>query len=186
MLSCDLSTASQYLVINRTSFRALLGSSVSSRDSLALPKTSSNLSRSRSQDKPLFSGLNLGPGSYYLTLVGVSGTGYWQYSNGGSVSPGTGVTVPATAPDTYIGNPIAAYAPASIFSQDTDPSAQGVFDVTGTANAVPEPSTLALLGSGLVCLVGVSRRRLPRFAASCSCWVTAPSNNSLYSPGGPQ
>lgn len=101
----------------------------------------------------LFSGLTLGPGTYYLTLTVTNngGSAGWWGTNAQTVTTAAGVTL---SPDYDTFTP-AAYPPATNFFTPT--STNLLFRVTGVA--VPEPSTMAALltGAGLTFL-GCLRR----------------------------
>jgi hypothetical protein len=111
----------------------------------------------------LFSGLTLGPGTYYLTINPTNGEcdEIWQNISGTpSVTTGAGVTI-GTSGGTGAGHLTAAYPPASTFS---DP-ASFLFSVTGTASSsptptptptpspTPAPASVILLGIGLLVLL---------------------------------
>jgi hypothetical protein len=102
---------------------------------------------------PLFSGLTLGPGTYYLVLSASNET-----SNAG-ITVGPGVTY-TTAAGVAVGTPQfstseALYPPATAWSDSG--FRNRFFTVTG--EAVPEPASLLLLGTGLVGLVAARRKR---------------------------
>jgi hypothetical protein len=103
----------------------------------------------------LFSGLTLGPGTYYLT-INPTNTGecdeLWQNIQGTpAVTTGTGVTAGSSGA-TGAGHGAAAYPPQSAFLN----SASFLFSVTGTAAtggtppATPAPPTVILLGVALL------------------------------------
>lgn len=100
----------------------------------------------------LFSGLTLGPGSYYLVLTS-SSTGGWDtpYTAGPAVvSTGAGVTRGAQfIVNSGNGVPDLSYFPASSFS-----ALNAVYDLEFqvTGSLVPEPSILLLLGMSLTLL----------------------------------
>ena len=117
----------------------------------------------------LFSGLTLGAGNYYLVLAKdqlSSGGDYlssWLFGNPGVVNIASGTT--------YLGSLYSSdadvshvYAPASDFSNMVDISTGGPFNhlfrVSSSAlTPVPEPTTMLLLGSGLIGLAGYGRKK---------------------------
>jgi len=104
----------------------------------------------------LFSGLNLGPGTYYLiTASNLGGGGLgWNDYNGAAAIPGISGT---NNFDEFSQGGGAAYPPASsFFSVGTN---ELDFQVTGDIAATPEPSSLILLGTGLLGIVGMTRRK---------------------------
>jgi hypothetical protein len=106
----------------------------------------------------LFSGLSLGPGSYYLVVTsGLLPPGGWDtpFTAGPAVvSTGVGVVRGAQyIVNDSLGSLNLAYLPASSFA-DLNSVYDLEFQVTGSPAAqVPEPSTLFLLGMGVTLLV---------------------------------
>jgi hypothetical protein len=105
----------------------------------------------------LFSGLTLGPGTYYLTKVGTGEGGLgWGSLNGFTTTTAPGVTILPT----LAGNSPEAYAPATnvlpVFVENLG------FSITGTLvdTQVPEPSSAVLMIGGMLALgYGVRRKR---------------------------
>jgi hypothetical protein len=97
-----------------------------------------------------FSGLNisLGAGTYYLQLSG--GNVSWPFAD-------PLVTAAGTLGPTWVCDPTLSCA------SDRWQSVEGThaFEIDGTATT-PEPSTFALLGTGILGIVGVARRKLFR------------------------
>jgi len=125
--------------------------------------------------RTLFSGLTLGPGTYYLVLWGPN-----DCSSPGGGPGGTGCqTTPSearwaatsspsitTAPGVTGGNELVANGPSPVYPPaQTFVSSGGfvVFSVTGDpaggGSGVPEPSSLSMLGLGVLGLLGFARRR---------------------------
>jgi hypothetical protein len=105
----------------------------------------------------LFSGLSLGPSTYYLLLMGPAASPFFYWWTAG---PATVAVDPVTTLlSDQLGGDNAAYPPANVFValQNSD---RFQFTVTGTAvTGAPEPSTFALLAIGtLLVLVGQARR----------------------------
>ena len=106
---------------------------------------------------PLYSGLSLGPGTYYLVFAPDAGSVLGWDVTGNQQVLGPGVTQNtdqgSLTPD--------AFAPASAFSNASN---SRIFSVTGTLGAapgVPEPSTVIMLFAGLTGLaVKALRKRM--------------------------
>jgi hypothetical protein len=103
----------------------------------------------------LFTGLDLGPGTYYLiTASNLGGGGLgWNDYDGATAIPG----ISGTNNFDEFGQGEAAYPPASSFF--TVGTNEFGFEVTGNIAATPEPSSLILLGTGLLSIVGMTRRK---------------------------
>ena len=110
--------------------------------------TVSGIARAPSTAVGLFSGLTLGPGTYYLiTASNLGGNGLaWNAYNSftQTTAPGVVINPEETGP---VGLVEAAYPPASVFN----PGQEGLeFQVTGDLTAVvPEPTTLWLAAAAL-------------------------------------
>ncbi len=104
----------------------------------------------------LFTGLDLGPGTYYLiTASNLGGDGLaWNVYNGAAAIPGISGT---NNSDEFGEGVEAAYPPASSFFAPGSNKLD--FQVTGDLAATPEPSSLILLGTGLLGVVGMTRRK---------------------------
>jgi PEP-CTERM motif len=103
----------------------------------------------------VFTGLDLGPGTYYLiTASNLGGGGLgWNDYNGATAIPG----ISGTNNFDEFGQGEAGYPPASSFF--TVGTNEFDFAVTGDIAATPEPSSLILLGTGLLGIVGMTRRK---------------------------
>jgi PEP-CTERM motif len=103
----------------------------------------------------LFSGLDLGPGTYYLiTASNLGGGGLgWNFYTGAAAIPG----ISGTNNFDEFAEGEAGYPPASSFF--TVGTNKLDFQVTGDIAATPEPSSLILLGTGLFGIVGTTRRK---------------------------
>jgi hypothetical protein len=108
----------------------------------------------------LFSGLSLGPATYYLLLTGPAASPFFYWS---TAVPATVTVDPVTTllPD-RVGVAGASYPPANFFGV-IDVALRpdrNQFSVTGTpVTGVPEPSPLTLMAFGtLLVLVGRARR----------------------------
>jgi hypothetical protein len=105
---------------------------------------------------PLFSGLTLGPGTYYLSLLGNGGL-YWIEA-GSPVQTLNGAT---QGPDLISTGPIGTPAISTGFNDST--VGHLLFQVTGnpaaTVTGTPEPSMIGFLSAGLGLLIFARRLR---------------------------
>jgi hypothetical protein len=94
----------------------------------------------------LFTGLSLGPGSYYLVLAAPGDFAGWWGANSPTITTEPGVTDTGDYhADHPNGGPNDAFPPASVFLADG--ADNFLYTVTGDASsAAPEPSTLILAG----------------------------------------
>ncbi len=102
----------------------------------------------------LFSGLTLGPGSYFLVLAPVKGLLEWDAGTTPFIeSLGTGVTAGSAG---YFSSP-AVFVPASTPSQ----TGSFIYSVTGDLGgaSTPEPSTAAIVIAGLAIIVCAMMKR---------------------------
>jgi hypothetical protein len=99
-----------------------------------------------------FSGPTVNPGSYYLTLQNATTEDgnplYWDENSGvGCTAPGC----PSSAQENTLGS-----IPSEAFTLSGD----AVSTTTSGSGTTPEPSSIMLLGSGILGLAGMLRRRL--------------------------
>lgn len=110
----------------------------------------------------LFSGLTLTRGTYYLVLSAPfrdfpfgSPLG-WQVPEDAVAMVSSYARLGSAFEANNTISPPALYPPASNFVFASNP----IYNVTGTLVATPEPSTMLLLGTGLLGPVGIARRKL--------------------------
>jgi len=117
----------------------------------------------------LFTGLTLGPGTYYLTLDTTGYGGGWRVDNSNTDLPtlGSGVT-PAGSSRGYcdgsIAYPCGGYAPAGTLY--TDPLSPYVLRVDVEGTQTPIPAALPLFAGGLGVIGLLARRRKRKVAAA--------------------
>jgi hypothetical protein len=105
----------------------------------------------------LFTGLNLGPGTYYLVLAAPHADVFpsplgWQDANTPVVTSAAAASIGFSF--IALGPSVAPFAPASQFNISTSAT---MFDVSGVL--VPEPSSLTLFGIGTLAAAAVLVRR---------------------------
>ncbi len=119
----------------------------------------------------LFSGLNLAPGNYYLTLAGTAPMGPgWVVSDSSDAvvaAPGVSFLGEGGSTNPTVANGLADYRPASTFF-DIVPSSSPAFygltlqlDQASPLVGAPEPAELGLIGIGLW-LLSLWTRRKPK------------------------
>jgi hypothetical protein len=107
----------------------------------------------------LFSGLSLGPGTYYLLIAGATSSS--QNSGWEIPSPQTFTTAPGvTRPMGYY---YTSNSGGSYTDYPFDNAGEPIYSVTGTASSTPEPQTGALAGLALGMLL-LTRYRTYRAA----------------------
>jgi hypothetical protein len=114
---------------------------------------------------PIFTGLSLGAGTYYLTLFHPTDTGGSWYTSDAAV-----ITTAAGSSHDFDGRYITnfpmvvlpAYAPAATFSElmtfDDPPQNRDLLYVVETVAIIPEPSTAVLAAAALAALAILRRR----------------------------
>jgi hypothetical protein len=104
----------------------------------------------------IFSGLTLGPGTYYLVLDPNSTDFHWDLTIPPVVATDSGVTAgPSVATNT-----VAGFPPASTFGSE---SFSFIYEVTGTAGtgtSTPEPSTAVMLIIGVAAIAAWRKRTI--------------------------
>lgn len=90
--------------------------------------------------------------------------------NGFEVDFLSGILTSATVDGSSDFNPVISIIGGNLFLNYQGLSAEGVsvIDINGSVTTTPEPGSLALVGSGVLAMVGVFRRRLNRYPFSIS------------------
>jgi hypothetical protein len=113
------------------------------------------------QNDTFFSGLTLGPGTYYLVLTGAANPSVqsWKATTTPTVTTDTGVTLGSigdanNGTPTPVGVPDGAYPPGSTFGAPTS-TATVLFSVTGNpVSSTPEPTSMLLAAFGFLGIGG--------------------------------
>jgi PEP-CTERM motif len=104
---------------------------------------------------PIFSGLTLGSGAYYLMMASAQTNDWWRFTSNSNVTKRGGVAYNGGQYSLAL-NP---YAPGSGVSPYQDTANSGRMLVTGDATPTPEPRTYALIAGGLAGIAMIRRRR---------------------------
>ncbi|MDB6112971.1 MAG: hypothetical protein JWR69_4721 [Pedosphaera sp.] len=135
----------------------------------------SSFSVSKLELVPLFTGLTLGPGTYYLVGSG-SGPGGWELTVGNQpVVAAPGVSLDINNFKSQINN---SYAPANDFSSwYYPPEARPPYNLEFMIQAVPEPAPATLLAAGLLSLLILAPIRAGSPQAKAIHATTSSSNS---------
>jgi hypothetical protein len=142
----------------------LIGPSATSANEVTTPFTGIAAGGNNSlSEVPLFSGLSLGPGTYYLVIVPADFNQVdsldWDFTTTAAVTLGSGVTENS---DQVVSGSPAGFGPASTFVTEAN---HQLFSVTGDASqgppppsGAPEPSTVMMMAGGLAAIGTFARR----------------------------
>ena len=129
-----------------------VGPTATPANELAPPESVSGLTGSFSTVS-LFSGLTLGPGTYYVVLFSTNGSPLSMSPEGSSTPVVTAASGVTALPD-GLAFTTALFPPASNMSFNPPSSPGNMFiNVTGDSSTVPEPGAAWFFGLGLVALV---------------------------------
>ena len=132
-----------------------LGPSTTAADILAT--TNISVPVGNTSELPLFSGLDLAAGTYYLLISGPGDLIDWQFTNNSNISTGAGTTWNGGQYSDF-SNLDPAFPPGGDFLPYGDTDNTGIMLVTGdSTTATPEPGTWMLIGTGLLGLIGRGR-----------------------------
>lgn len=106
---------------------------------------------------PIFTGLSLTAGTYYLTLFNPTGSGAWYRTDNPTTTEAPGSSNDFTGYYILNGNPL-PYPPAADYADHLNFGDTLLYSVEDTT--IPEPATLALTAAGLLAAFVANRRRV--------------------------